>query len=129
VRRCLHIAVSYLCLFVGLGARYALAKEPMRDVDLCQLYRDMNTQYFQGKLQRNVPVLWGNPGAGNDAVTYTFKNGGTEIVIDHRAVTSEQRLHHIIAHEMCHVATQRAAYAAAEDVHGQAWQSCMKRFR
>jgi hypothetical protein len=131
VRRLIQVLISLAAVAVILfGARYAIAQERLHDVNLRQLYLQMNDQYFTGELDTTVPVSWGDPGVGNDAVTRYGKNADStsEIVIDRGAAASEERLLYLMGHEQCHLKT-RAERWAGQDVHGEAWQACMERFR
>jgi hypothetical protein len=130
VRRLIQLVISLAAIAVILfGARYAIAKERLHDVNLRQLYLEMNNQYFSGELDTDVPVTWGDPGIGNDAVTRYGKNDDapSEIIIDRRAANSEERLRYLMGHEQCHLNT-RAERLAGQDAHGDSWQACMQRF-
>jgi hypothetical protein len=132
VRRLIQLAISALAVAVILfGARYGIGKERLHDVDLRQLYLQMNDQYFNGELDKTVPVNWGDPGVGYDAVTNFYgktADSATEIIIDRSAASSEERLRFLMGHESCHLKT-RPERLAGQDAHGEAWQSCMERFK
>ena len=71
-------------------------------------------------------VEWGSL---KDAYGETqFTDGPRVIEIDSASVTSEEQLVKTMQHEACHVYTRTVVEETGQDVHGEAFQSCMARF-
>jgi hypothetical protein len=126
MRRAIQITVSMACLgVIFFSARYALGRERVRKTDLLGLYRQINLESFEGALP-DVVVEWGSL---KDAYGETqFTDGPRVIEIDSASVTSEEQLVKTMQHEACHVYTRTVVEETGQDVHGEAFQSCMARF-
>ena len=125
MRRVVHTAISVLSVVVIIGGTdYAVGRERLRDTDLKRYYQKVNRESFREELPP-ATVEWGYL---DDAYGRTYFEDETKIVIDRAAVTSEKQLHEVMAHEMCHVATQQAINDGEGD-HGPSWTACMERFK
>lgn len=127
--RRLHISMGLLAIAtVFWGAGYAVARERLHSTDTHSLYQRVNAESFGGHLP-DVQVEWGEAGEGNYGMTYFYDDGSVEIAIDWRTVKTEQKLLETMRHEACHVATRPTVQQTVQDFHGEAFQSCMKRFK
>lgn len=108
------VASLFLC------ARYAIAREAMRETNLQALYDSINRESFSGSLP-DVQVTWGD--LDSDGRT-TFEHDSIRIEIDRGSVTSAKALREVLSHEACHVAVG----ADGIDGHGERFQECMTRF-
>ena len=123
-----QIAVSMACLaLIGIGARYAYAREMLRNSDPHDVFVQVNRESFDGTLP-DVPVRWAHIKDAY-AKTRTYENGTADIVISRELVTSESRLRETLQHESCHLLTYDEAASLGEDDHGRLWQACMDRFK
>jgi hypothetical protein len=128
VRRSVQLAVSLACLaLIGMGARYAYAREMLRNSDPHDVFVQVNRASFDGMLP-DVPVTWVLHLDDAYAKTRTYENGTADIVVSRELVTSESRLRETLQHESCHLLTYDEAASLGEDDHGRLWQACMKRF-
>jgi hypothetical protein len=126
VRKRLQIAVSVACLVViGLGVRYAAARETLREQDLIPLYQQSGQVLF-GDDVPEARVEWAN--LNNDLGTErTFGDDSVEILVDRELVTSEKQLRAVMEHEVCHVYVDRLGGEPVE--HGPLFQTCMLKFK
>jgi predicted SprT family Zn-dependent metalloprotease len=126
MRRAIQITVSLGCLgAIFFSARYAVGRERVRKTDLLGLYQQINLDSFGGALP-DVAIEWGNL---KDTYGETqFSDSPTVIEIDRASVTSEEQLEKKMQHEACHVYTRLVVEETGQDAHGEAFQSCMKRF-
>ena len=126
MRRAIQITVSLACVAIVLfGARYALGRERVRKTDLVRLYQQINLESFDGALP-DVVVKWGSLKDANGETQ--FSEGLKVIDIDRASVTSEEQLVKTVQHDACHVYTHAVVEETGQDAHGEAFQSCMKRF-
>ena len=125
MRRSIQFAISVVAVAVILaGARYAIARESLRDTNLHEIYERINQESFDGKLP-NVPVTWDDL-AKQDALGITdFDESGKafSIELDRKEITDADDLRRVLRHEACHVFTGHL-----DDAHGVAWQDCMEGF-
>jgi hypothetical protein len=125
VRRLFQIAVSVVAaLIILLGTRYAYSRESVHNVDLHELYRQINRESFDAKLPY-VSVSWADLSAQNaDGITsFDDDDHPVSIELDKQRITSERDLRAVLRHEACHVSVGEKV------AHGSAWQRCMDRFR
>ena len=138
--------VIVICLFaIGIGFKiaatppkkqergaYVEGPDRLHNTDLRALYDHMNVDSFGGQLRSDVPIFWANlrtnPSCGNCAAMTDYDNGRPRIRFDDERVQSENSLHLLMGHEMCHVATIEEVKKNKEDAHGLLWQECMRRF-
>jgi SprT-like family len=125
VRRLTQFLISAIAIAViPAGARYAIARESVRDTNLHDLYQQINQESFGEKLQE-VTVNWDDLTEQDAVGTTDFDENGTAVSIelDRKEITDERDLRRVLRHEACHV------YVGATEIeHGDAWQDCMKRF-
>ena len=95
------------------------------DKQLQSLYNADNESYFYGKLPK-VDVRWGNLPVQWSAVTLTRNDGSKIILLDPTRVVTDRNAEEIVLHESCHVKTQTPAMKTDFDIHGTAFQSCMR---
>jgi hypothetical protein len=127
MRRLIHITVFLAGLAVILlGARYAIARESLRQADLPGLYQQINQESFNGTLTDATVEWWELPEDYGD--TRFYSDGRVEIRIDRDSVTDEEQLTETMRHEMCHVATHEEVVRLHQDDHGELFQRCMGRF-
>jgi SprT-like family len=146
MRDSIKYVVIVICLFaIGIGFKIA-ATPPRRQeqvpyvegldrlhkTDLHALYNQMNLESFGGQLRSDVTIFWANlrtnPSCGNCAAMTDYGNGRPRIRFDDERVQSENSLHLLMGHEMCHLATNEEVKKSTEDAHGPLWQECMRRF-
>jgi predicted SprT family Zn-dependent metalloprotease len=124
VNRC--IAALSLLIILG-GVRYAYGREQLRHTNLNSFYQQINSEYFDGKLQ-NAPVRWGDLNHDEAmGMTNFYDDGSASIVIDKNSNTTEKHTREVISHEACHIWTSQTD--PDPDPHGQQWQDCMHRFK
>jgi 2',3'-cyclic-nucleotide 2'-phosphodiesterase (5'-nucleotidase family) len=125
VRRFFQITVSAIAvLIILLGSRYAYSRESVRNVNLYELYQQINRDSFDAKLPY-VSVSWADLSAQNaDGITsFDDNDHPVSIELDRQRITSERDLRAVIRHAACHVSV------GGKVAHRSAWQSCMDRFR
>ena len=125
MRRFLEITVSAVgVVIILLGSRYAYSRESVRNVNLYELYQQINRDSFEAKLPY-VSVSWADLSAQNaDGITsFDDDDHPVSIELDRQRITSERDLRAVIRHAACHVSVGGKA------AHGSAWQRCMDRFR
>ncbi len=128
MRQRLQISVSLACLAVIFwGAGYARGRERLRQTDLHTVYQQVNRESFGGELP-DVAVKWAELPDDYGVVIF-YPDGTTEIEIDRASVTSEEQLLETMRHEACHVQTHALVEATGQDFHGEAFQTCMLRFK
>jgi len=128
VHRLVHLAVTLVCLTILFcGVRYAVARERLRQMDPHTIYQQVNRESFAGELP-DVPVEWSEAGDDNYGVTHFYADGSAAIDIDWRTVTSETMLLETVRHESCHIYSINIVEETHQDVHGEAFQTCMQRF-
>jgi predicted SprT family Zn-dependent metalloprotease len=117
-----HRAICYRAFLDHRGVSYAYDRESFRNIDLPELYKQMNREDFQGALPQSQ-IMWsklddayGEAGVGDD--------GSAVILLDPRLIRTREQLRSNMLHEMCHLKTT-AEYHAGEDAHGAAFQNCM----
>jgi hypothetical protein len=146
MRDSIKYTVALVCLFtIGIGFKIAATPprkqeqgasveglDRLHKTDLRALYDQMNVDSFEGQLRSDVPISWANlrtnPSCGNCAAMTDSDNGRPRIRFDDERVQSENSLHLLMGHEMCHLATTEEVKKNKEDVHGPLWQECMRRF-
>jgi len=127
VHRLVHLAVTLVCLAVLFcGVRYAIARERLRQTDVHSVYEQVNRESFNGSLP-DAFVRWSYLEDKYGEVHF-YADGSNVIEIDRASVTSEKQLLKTIRHESCHVETHTIVEETGQDVHGEAFQTCMKRF-
>ena len=128
MRQRFQISISLACLaIICYGSGYATGREQLRQTELHAVYQQVNRDSFGGNLQ-DVSVKWSD--LPNDyGVTIFYPNGMAEIEIDRASVTSEQQLMETMRHEACHVDTHAVVEETAQNWHGEAFQTCMLRFK
>ena len=111
-------------VIILLGSRYAYSRESVRNVNLYELYQQINRDSFAAKLPY-VSVSWADLSAQNaDGITsFDDNDHPVSIELDGQRITSERDLRAVIRHAACHVSV------GGKVAHGSAWQSCMDRFR
>lgn len=123
-----RILVSLLSLaIICFGVRYAVARERLRQTDPHAIYQQVNSESFNNELP-DVPVRWSDAGDDNYGLTHFYDDGTALIDIDPRNVTTEAMLLETVRHESCHIYSQAVVEETRQDVHGEAFQTCMKRF-
>ena len=125
MRRFFQITVSVVTVvIILLGSRYAYSRESVRNVNLYELYQQINRDSFAAKLPY-VSVSWADLSAQNaDGITsFDDNDHPVSIELDRQRITSERDLRAVIRHAACHVSV------GGKVAHGSAWQSCMDRFR
>jgi hypothetical protein len=123
-----QLAVSLACLvIIGAGARYAWARETLRDTDPHEIYMQINRKSFDSALP-DIPVAWAYAGEDRYGQKHFYADG-SDIEIDNQKVLSENFLREVVRHESCHVATRSDVEVSHQDVHGALFEECMKRFR
>ena len=125
MRRFYQIAVSAVAVvIILLGSRYSYSRESVRNVNLHELYQQINRESFAAKLPY-VSVSWADLSAHNaDGITSFDENDHpVSIELDRQRITSERDLRAVLRHGACHVA------AGAKVAHGSTWQHCMDRFQ
>lgn len=146
LRDSIKYVVIVICLFaIGIGFRiaatppkkqeqgaYVEGLDRLHNIDLHALYDQMNLDCFGGQLRSDVTIFWANlrtnPSCGNCAAMTDYDNGRPRIRFDDERVQSENSLHLLMGHEMCHLATTEEVKKNKEDVHGPLWQECMRQF-
>ena len=122
-----RFTLQCFCLALLLaGAKFAVARERLRQADLHERYQQINRVYFSGSLP-DAYVHWAHL---EDAVgqTYTYKDGSIRIALDLGSISSEEDILETLRHEACHVKTYRDIQPAAQDPHGPLFEACMLRF-
>jgi predicted SprT family Zn-dependent metalloprotease len=128
MRQRFQISVSLACLaIICYGTGYATGREQLRQTDLHSVYQQVNRESFAGELP-DVSVKWSDL-PDDYGVTIFYPDGMAEIEIDRASVTSEQQLMETMRHEACHVETHAVAEATGQDFHGEAFQTCMLKFK
>jgi len=128
MRQRLQISVSLACLgIICYGTGYAVERERLRQTDLHAVFQQVNRESFAGELP-DVSVKWSDL-PDDYGVTIFSPDGTAEIEIDRASVTSEKQLLETMRHEACHVETHAVVEATGQDWHGEAFQTCMLRFK
>jgi len=125
MRRFFQSTVSAVAVvIILLGTRYAYSREFVHDVNLHELYQQINRESFDAKLPY-VSVSWADLSAQNaDGITsYDEDDRPVSIELDRQRITSERDLRAVLRHDACHVSV------GGKVAHGSAWQRCMDRFR
>ena len=125
MRRFLESTVSAVgVVIILLGSRYAYSRESVRNVNLYELYQQINRDSFEAKLPY-VSVSWADLSAQNaDGITsFDDNDRPVSIELDRQRITSERDLRAVLRHDACHVSV------GGKVAHGWAWQRCMDRFR
>jgi hypothetical protein len=109
-----------------------LEADRVHDIDLPDLYSQLNAQYYGEQLPAHISVSWSPLVANKDCATCAgmtdWDTGFPRIRLDPTGVRSENFLREAMEHEMCHVATVDAATRAHQDFHGPLFQACMQRY-
>ena len=107
-----------------LGSRYAYSRESVHNVNLYELYQQINHESFDAKLPY-VSVSWADLSAQNaDGITsFDDNDHPVSIELDRQRITSERDLRAVLRHQACHVSL------GGKVAHGSTWQRCMDRFR
>ena len=124
MRRFFQITVSAVAVgIILLGSRYAYSRESVRNVNLYELYQQINRDSFDAKLPY-VSVSWADLSAQNaDGITsFDDDDHPVSIELDRQRITSERDLRAVLRHDACHVSV------GGKVAHGSAWQRCMDRF-
>jgi len=124
VRRFFQITVSAVAVgIILLGSRYAYSRESVRNVNLYELYQQINRDSFDAKLPY-VSVSWADLSVQNaDGITsFDDDDHPVSIELDRQRITSERDLRAVLRHDACHVSV------GGKVAHGSAWQRCMDRF-
>jgi SprT-like family len=123
-------AVSLLSLAViCFGVRYAYGREQLRHTNLNSFYQQINSEYFDGKLQ-DAPVRWGDLNHDEAmGMTNFYDDGSASIVIDKNSNTTEKHAREVIGHEACHIWTRQEIEQTGQDSHGVIFQTCLSRFK
>ena len=125
MRRFSQITVSAVAVaIILLGTRYAYSRESLHNVNLYELYQQINRESFDAKLPY-VSVSWADLSAQNaDGITsFDDHDHPVSIELDRQRITSERDLRAVLRHAACHVSV------GGKLAHGSAWQRCMDRFR
>jgi SprT-like family len=125
MRRFSQIAVSAVAVvIILLGSRYSYSRESVRNVNLHELYQQINRESFDAKLP-DVSVSWADLSAQTaDGITsFDDDDHPVSIELDGQRITSERDLRAVLRHGACHVSV------GGKVAHGSAWQRCMDRFR
>jgi 2',3'-cyclic-nucleotide 2'-phosphodiesterase (5'-nucleotidase family) len=125
VRRFFQITVSAVAVvLILLGTRYAYSRESPHNVNLHELYQQINRESFDAKLPY-VSVSWADLSAQNaDGITsFDDHDHPVSIELDRQRITSERDLRAVLRHDACHVSV------GGKVAHGSVWQRCMDRFR
>lgn len=117
--------LSVAILFYSTG--YTLGRERLRQTDLHAVYQQVNRESFNGRLP-DVLVKWSDL-VDVYGVAIFYPDGTAEIEIDRASVTSEKQLLETMRHEACHVMTHAVVEATGQDWHGEAFQTCLLRFK
>jgi predicted SprT family Zn-dependent metalloprotease len=118
--RRIELFISAIALAVIVGsARYAVGREQLRRTDLQAVFHQINHDSFDGALPE-VSIEWRDLGSNEYGET-----DYTSVSINWRLVTTKEQLQETIEHEMCHISVG----AHEKDIHGQAFQTCMRRFK
>jgi hypothetical protein len=101
-----------------------------RETNLQQLFQDINTANFDGKLPNDTTVLWADLRDSPDCPTACagvtdWSTGKPRIRINMESIKTNRRLLGVMHHEMCHVWVHAIG---SHDVHGPVWEGCMQRF-
>ena len=125
MRDSIKYIVIVVCLFaIGIGFKIAATPprkqeqgasveglDRLHKTDLRALYDQMNVDSFEGQLGSDVPIFWAklrtNPSCGNCAAMTDYDNGRPRIRFDDERVQSENSLHLLMGHEMCHFSDNR----------------------
>jgi len=125
MRRFYQIAVSAVAVvIILLGSRYSYSRESVRNVNLHELYQQINRESFDAKLP-DVSVSWADLSAqiADGITSFDDDDHPVSIELDRQRITSERDLRAVLRHGACHVSV------GGKVAHGSAWQRCMDRFR
>ena len=124
----LQISVFLACLaIIFYGTGYALGQERLPQTDLHAVYQQVNHESFSGQLP-DLLVQWSDL-LDDYGVAIFYPDGTAEIEIDRASVTSEEQLMETMRHEACHVDTHSVVEETGQDWHGEAFQTCLLRFK
>jgi SprT-like family protein len=110
-----------------LGCGLCRGRERLRQTDLHAVYQQVNRDSFGSNLP-DVSVKWAEL-PDDYGVAVFYPDGTVEIEIDRESVTSEEQLLETMRHESCHVMTHAVVEETRQDWHGDAFQTCMLRFK
>jgi predicted SprT family Zn-dependent metalloprotease len=128
MRQRIQISISLACLaIICYRTGYATGRERLRQMDLHAVYQQVNRESFSGQLP-DVLVKWSDL-PDDYGVTIFYPDGTAEIEIDRASVTSEKQLLETMRHEACHVQTHADVQETGQDWHGEAFQTCLLRFK
>ena len=110
-------------MVILFGTRYAYSRESVHNVNLYELYQQINRESFDAKLPY-VSVSWSDLSAQNTDGVTSFDDAARPVAIelDRQRITSEGDLRAVLRHAACHVSVGEKV------AHGSAWQRCMDRF-
>lgn len=109
-----------------------VALERLHNSDPKDIYDRINHDSFGDQLPLDTKVIWADMTPErrcNGCMGMTDWDHGPEIRINTPVVKTGQDLRETMQHEMCHVAVDQWGTDDWRDLHGPAFQECMKRFQ